>query len=117
MGKNLKAIAVRGERICPWRISKAWFGKRQGQRYMREHKFFHVWQEQGLMGVIEYANSKGILPTHNFTTVFSGHDKINGETMLDQYKIGDSAVSCVHVLRQHLPGQERQIYRHCDGRP
>jgi len=91
--KNLKAIAVRGEKDLPVAdIEGVVRETDKAMRYMREHKFFHVWQEQGLMGVIEYANSKGILPTHNFkATVFSGHDKINGETMLDQYKIGDSA--------------------------
>ena len=91
--KNLKAIAVRGEKDLPVAdIEGVVRETDKAMRYMREHKFFHVWQQQGLMGVIEYANSKGILPTHNFkATVFSGHDKINGETMLDQYKIGDSA--------------------------
>lgn len=91
--KNLKAIAVRGEKDLPVAdIDGVVRETDKAMRYMREHKFFHVWQEQGLMGVIEYANSKGILPTHNFkATVFPGHDKINGETMLDQYKIGDSA--------------------------
>ncbi|MCK5862310.1 MAG: aldehyde ferredoxin oxidoreductase, partial [Candidatus Hydrogenedentes bacterium] len=91
--KNLKAIVVRGETDLPVADMK---GLKQetdrAVRYMREHKYFHVWQEQGLMGVIEYANTQGILPTYNFkATTFSGHDKINGETMLDQYKIGDSA--------------------------
>jgi aldehyde:ferredoxin oxidoreductase len=59
---------------------------------MKDHKYFKLWQEQGLMNVIEYANSRGILPTYNFKdTTFARHSQINGETMLDGHKIGDSA--------------------------
>ncbi len=91
--KNLKAIVVRGETDLPVADMKRLIEESEKAiRYMREHKYFHVWQEQGLMGVIEYANTQGILPTYNFkSTTFAGHDKINGETMLDGYKIGDSA--------------------------
>ncbi len=91
--KNLKAIVVRGGKDLPV-ADMAGLVKEADKaiRYMREHKNFGVWQQQGLMGVIEYANTQGILPTHNFkATVFAGHNKINGETMLDGYKIGDSA--------------------------
>ncbi|NLV43602.1 MAG: aldehyde ferredoxin oxidoreductase family protein [Candidatus Hydrogenedentes bacterium] len=91
--KNLKAIVVRGEADLPVAdLDSVIQETEKAMRYMREHKFFHVWQQQGLMSVIEYANTQGILPTCNFkATVFQGHDKINGETMLDRYKIGDSA--------------------------
>ena len=91
--KNLKAIVVRGEMDLPVAdIEGLMEETEKAVRYMREHKYFHVWQQQGLMNVIEYANTQGILPTYNFkATTFPGHDKINGETMLDQYKIGDSA--------------------------
>lgn len=91
--KNLKAIAVRGNKDLPVHDMRALVEETQkAVRYMREHKYFRLWQQQGLMNVIEYANEKGILPTYNFkATTFAAHDKINGETMLDQYKIGDSA--------------------------
>ena len=91
--KNLKAIVVRGEHDLPVADMAGLMQETEkAVTYMREHKYFHVWQQQGLMSVIEYANSQGILPTHNFKdTIFSGYKKINGETMLDQYKIGDSA--------------------------
>jgi aldehyde:ferredoxin oxidoreductase len=91
--KNLKAIVVRGEHDLPVAdMAGLTQETEKAVTYMREHKYFHVWQQQGLMSVIEYANSQGILPTHNFKdTIFSGYKKINGETMLDQYKIGDSA--------------------------
>jgi aldehyde:ferredoxin oxidoreductase len=91
--KNLKAIAVRGHKDLPVADID---GLRQetlkAVRYMKEHKYFKLWQQQGLMNVIEYANEKGILPTYNFkATTFAHHDQINGETMLHHYKIGDSA--------------------------
>ncbi len=91
--KNLKAIVVRGEKDLPVADMDGLTQETEkAVRYMREHKFFHVWQQQGLMSVIEYANTQGILPTFNFkATTFPGHKKINGEVMLDQYKIGDSA--------------------------
>lgn len=91
--KNLKAIAVRGHKDLPVHDIKGLRAETmKAVGYMREHKYFRLWQQQGLMNVIEYANSKGILPTHNFkATTFAQHDKINGETMLDGYKIGDSA--------------------------
>jgi len=44
------------------------------------------------MNVMQYANGIGILPTHNFKdSAFARIDKIDGETMVDGYKIGDSA--------------------------
>ena len=60
--------------------------------YMRNHKYFKMWQREGLMMVMEYASAAGILPTHNFKDgTFPRVDRINGETMLGGYKIGDSA--------------------------
>jgi aldehyde:ferredoxin oxidoreductase len=91
--KNLKAIVVRGREDLPvhdiaGQIEEA----DKAYKYMSEHKYFDLWQKEGLMNVIEYAHEKGILPTYNFKdTVFSRHEQINGTMMLDQYKIGDSA--------------------------
>ena len=60
--------------------------------YMRSHKYFKMWQREGLMMVMEYASAAGILPTHNFKDgTFARVGKINGETMLGGYKIGDTA--------------------------
>jgi aldehyde:ferredoxin oxidoreductase len=91
--KNLKAIVVRGTQDLPvFDINGLVEETRKAVKYMTEHKYFRLWQQQGLMNVIEYANEKGILPTYNFkATTFAAHDKINGETMLEHYKIGDSA--------------------------
>ena len=91
--KNLKAIVVRGSRDLPVHdLAGLRAEADRAYAYMREHKFFKLWQTEGLMNVIEYANEKGILPTHNFKDgTFSRIGKINGDTMLDGYKIGDSA--------------------------
>ncbi|MDY6893313.1 MAG: aldehyde ferredoxin oxidoreductase family protein [Chloroflexota bacterium] len=91
--KNLKAIVVRGEKDIPiYDIHGLMAETDKAIKYMKEHKYFRMWQQEGLMNVIEYANEKGILPTYNFKdSVFAKHHQINGATMLDHYKIGDSA--------------------------
>ncbi len=91
--KNLKAIVVRGDRDLPVHdVASLVEENDKACKYMTEHKYFKMWQQEGLMNVIEYANEKGILPAYNFKdSVFPKHDQINGATMLDSYKIGDSA--------------------------
>ncbi len=91
--KNLKAIAVRGTNDLPVHdmdalmdVSDRAFG------YLRGHPSLEVWQRQGLMTVIDYANTIGFLPTMNFRDAhFEGAPKINGDVMESRYKIGDSA--------------------------
>ena len=91
--KNLKAIVVRGHCDLPVYDMNGLIAETdKALKYLKEHKYFRMWQQQGLMNVIEYANEKGILPAYNFKdTVFARHEQINGETMLSDYKIGDSA--------------------------
>jgi len=91
--KNLKAIVVRGHRDIPiYDMIGLMAEADKAFKYMEEHKYFKMWQQEGLMNVIEYANEKGILPAYNFKdSVFAKHNQINGATMLDHYKIGDSA--------------------------
>jgi len=91
--KKLKAIVVRGHCDLPvYDIGGLVAETDKAYKYLKEHKYFRMWQQEGLMNVIEYANEKGILPAYNFKdTVFPRHGQINGETMLADYKIGDSA--------------------------
>ena len=91
--KNLKAIVVRGDKDLPvYDIAGLMAEADKAYKYLEEHKYFKLWQQEGLMNVIEYANRKGILPAYNFKdSVFPKYDQINGATMLDGYKIGDSA--------------------------
>lgn len=91
--KNLKAIAVRGSKDLPvFDLKKLMKETEKALGYLRSHKFFRFWQEQGLMCVIDYANNSGILPTHNFRDgSFPRAGNINGFVMESKYKIGDSA--------------------------
>jgi aldehyde:ferredoxin oxidoreductase len=91
--KNLKAIVVRGHYDLPVDdINSLMAEANKAYSYLKEHKYFRMWQQEGLMNVIEYANEKGILPAYNFKdSVFARHDEINGAKMLEEYKIGDSA--------------------------
>jgi aldehyde:ferredoxin oxidoreductase len=91
--KNLKAIVVRGHEDLPvYDINGLVAEADAAYKYLKEHKYFKLWQQEGLMNVIEYANEKGILPSYNFRdSVFAKHNQINGATMLADYKIGDSA--------------------------
>ena len=91
--KNLKAIVVRGHQDLPvYDVNGLMEEADKAYKYLREHKYFRMWQQEGLMNVIEYANEKGILPSYNFKdSVFARHERINGATMLADYKIGDSA--------------------------
>ena len=91
--KNLKAIVVQGNRDLPVHDMAGLVSEAdRAYKYMREHPFFKMWQSQGLMNVVDYANETGILPTFNFKdSVFAKTGQIDGATMLSQYKIGDSA--------------------------
>ena len=91
--KNLKAVVVRGSKDLPVHDMKALMEEAEkAYTYMKGHKYFKMWQREGLMNVMEYANSVGILPVFNFRdSAFSKISQINGETMLGGYKIGDSA--------------------------
>ncbi len=91
--KNLKAIVVRGSKDLPVHDINGLVGEAEkAYAYMRGHKYFKMWQREGLMNVVDYANSVGILPTHNFKdATFPRIDRIDGSAMLDGYKIGDTA--------------------------
>ncbi|MGD0897737.1 MAG: aldehyde ferredoxin oxidoreductase family protein [Thermoguttaceae bacterium] len=91
--KNLKAVVVRGNKDLPVHDLPALVAEAdKAYAYMRSHKYFKMWQREGLMMVMEYASAAGILPTHNFKDgTFPRVGKINGETMLKGYKIGDTA--------------------------
>ncbi|UCE97431.1 MAG: aldehyde ferredoxin oxidoreductase family protein [Dehalococcoidia bacterium] len=91
--KKLKAIVVRGHQDLPVHdVSGLMEEADKAYKYLKEHKYFRMWQQEGLMNVVEYANEKGILPAYNFKdTIFARHKQINGGAMLADYKIGDSA--------------------------
>ena len=89
--KNLKAIAVRGSRDIPVAdIGRLRQLAKTGFDSLRSHQLFEFWQQQGLMSVIDYVNTIGVMPTYNFRDgVFDRADRVNGTVMEDHYKIGD----------------------------
>lgn len=91
--KNIKAIAVRGSKDLPvYDLPRLREVSQRSFRTLRKHKSFDFWQQQGLMSVIDYVNEAGIIPTHNFNDAhFEYAGRINGYTMEDKYKIGDTA--------------------------
>lgn len=91
--KKLKAIAIRGSKDIPVadlpRLTEI---SNQAYKTLSKHNLFEFWQRQGLMSVIDYANTVGILPTRNFKDAyFDEAEKINGDVMELNYKIGDTA--------------------------
>ncbi len=91
--KNLKAIAVRGTRDLPVaRLSELVQASKEGFADLSSRELFEFWQDQGLMSVVDYLNTLGVMPTYNFKDgYFERAEKINGYTMEDDYKIGNSA--------------------------
>lgn len=91
--KRLKAIAVQGSQDIPVHDLDALIEvSNRGYEYLRRHFLFDLWQRQGLMSVVDYINTMGVLPTYNYRHgVFERADDINGEIMERRYKIGDSA--------------------------
>jgi len=91
--KNLKAIVIRGSKDLPVHdVAGLMAEADKAYAYMHNHKYFRMWQREGLMMVMEYASAAGILPTYNFKdATFPRVSQINGDTMLGSYKIGDSA--------------------------
>lgn len=102
--KNLKAIVIRGSKDLPVHdIRKLMDEADTAYDYMRNHKYFKMWQREGLMMVMEYASALGILPTHNFKdATFPRVERLNGDVMINHNKIGDSAcfgcaISCGNI--------------------
>jgi aldehyde:ferredoxin oxidoreductase len=91
--KNLKAIVAQGNKDLPvFDMAGLVTEANRAYHYMKEHPFFKMWQRQGLMNVVDYANETGILPAYNFKdSVFTKTGQIDGATMMSNYKIGDSA--------------------------
>ncbi len=91
--KNVKAIAVRGGKDMP--VADVGALRLLTDRSMKElssHPLFGFWQQQGLMSVVDYVNSAGVLPTRNYSeNVFEEAEQIDGFKMEKEYKIGDTA--------------------------
>lgn len=91
--KNVKAIAVRGDLDLPVAdLEQVIAISEKAYDELNAHPMMGMWRKVGLMGVIEYANDLGILPTHNFRdTHWEKAEKINADVMTGQgFKIGDT---------------------------
>ncbi len=77
--------------------------------YMRNHKYFRMWQREGLMMVMEYASAAGILPTYNFKDAtfprVDQHQRRDDARQLQDRR--QRLLRLRHELRQHLPGRSR----------
>ncbi|MCK5565090.1 MAG: aldehyde ferredoxin oxidoreductase family protein [Planctomycetes bacterium] len=91
--KNLKAIAVRGHQDIPVSNMEDVINiSEKAYKELGEHVMMGMWQRQGLMGVVDYANEMGILPTYNFRdTHWEKSKSINANVMLGNFKIGNTA--------------------------
>ncbi|MFH1613817.1 MAG: aldehyde ferredoxin oxidoreductase family protein [Planctomycetota bacterium] len=91
--KNLKAIVVRGHLDLPVAdLSRVVEISTQAYKELGSHYMMNFWHRQGLMGVVDYANTMGFLPAYNFRdTHYEKAEQINGFTMEANYKIGNTA--------------------------
>jgi len=91
--KNLKAIAVRGTLDIPvadpTEMMKLF---EESMKHILKHPVLEMWQRQGTMQYIDWANDNSCLPTYNFSNAsYSKHRAINGEVMENKVKVADRA--------------------------
>jgi aldehyde:ferredoxin oxidoreductase len=89
--KNVKAIAVRGNKGIPVADVKA-FRKAARAMYKacKESSGLEVWQKYGTAGVTTWANEIGAFPTRNFTSgQLEGYENLSGQVMRDKIVITD----------------------------
>lgn len=93
--KNLKAVVIRGTKNLPAKDPKAM--KNMGieaYREVLEKPNYAFWKRQGTMGVLEWCQENGVLPTRNFREgVFEKADDLSGSAM---EKIKISNRGCPH---------------------
>ena len=89
--KNVKAIAVRGNKGIPVADVKA-FRKAARAMYKacKESPGLEVWQKYGTSGVTTWANEIGAFPTRNFSSgQLEGYENLSGQIMRDKIVITD----------------------------
>lgn len=90
--KRVKAIVVRGFKDIPIAdVDKFMDIAYESYRTISENEFLDIWQRQGTLQVIEWANERGVLPTRNFQeTSFEQAEEIGGDKM-EEVKTTDRA--------------------------
>ena len=89
--KNVKAIAVRGNKGIPVADVKA-FRKAARAMYKacKESPGLEVWQKYGTSGVTTWANEIGAFPTRNFSSgQLEGYESLSGQVMREKIVITD----------------------------
>ena len=89
--KNLKAIAVRGDKDIPVKdVEKLFSVAREMFEYHKKHSLLDIWQRQGTSQVVTWANDLGIIPAYNFRDAFFEEaEKIGGDLLEKKYKVVD----------------------------
>ncbi|MGQ9719999.1 MAG: aldehyde ferredoxin oxidoreductase family protein [Candidatus Jordarchaeum sp.] len=90
--KKVKAIVVRGFKDIPIaNVDQFMEIAYDSYRKISENQFLDIWQRQGTLQVIEWANERGVLPTRNFQeTHFEEAEEIGGDKM-EEVKTTDRA--------------------------
>ncbi|MEM2896905.1 MAG: aldehyde ferredoxin oxidoreductase family protein [Candidatus Bathyarchaeia archaeon] len=91
--KKVKAIAVKGSLgVQPADPEEALKIFEEALDYILSHKDLKIWRRQGTMQVINWSNENSALPTKNFQfNSYEEFQKINGEALEDEVKIGNSS--------------------------
>lgn len=89
--KNLKAVAVRGNKTIP--IARPEEAFRKGKEMYATcfaKPGFKTWTPYGTAEVVDWVNRVGAFPTRNFSeSYFEGHKGINGQAVVDKVRLID----------------------------
>ncbi len=90
--KRVKAIVVRGFKDIPVAdVDRFMEIAYDSFNSIYENEFLDIWQRQGTLQVIAWANERGVLPTRNFQeTMFEHAEEIGGDKM-EEVKTTDRA--------------------------
>jgi aldehyde:ferredoxin oxidoreductase len=114
--KNIKAIAVRGDRSLEAHDLPGLFQASQTMyRHIKEKPGFLGWTPEGTAGITDFCNRVGAFPTRNFSTSYAEyHKSINGAAVVTKVRLHDKGCCLLpHPLRQIRPGQNRAGHGPC----
>jgi aldehyde:ferredoxin oxidoreductase len=94
--KNLKAIAVRGNKSLPVHDLSGLFAASQKMyRHIKQKPGFLGWTPEGTAGITDFCNRVGAFPTRNFSTSYAEHHQaINGAAVLKKVRLHDKGCCC-----------------------
>jgi aldehyde:ferredoxin oxidoreductase len=91
--KNVKAIAVRGTADIPVaNLDELLNTFHEAMNYILNHKDLKIWQRQGTIQIVDWANEHSALPTRNFQeAIYENYRQIDGDAMEARTKIGNTS--------------------------